>query len=149
MESFNLDERGKNGKFYVSHRLQEFEDKFKKDGGEFMEYKIGELFEVKSNPQLDKENFVFSNVGKYPYFTRTIMNNGILGYVEYLDEEHKIKGNSLAVGMLGMQFFYMKSDFMLVNLQKLYIQSLIILMKKKRYILLRYLINCKNCCKVF
>lgn len=95
----------------MSHRLQEFEDKFKKDGGEFMEYKIGELFEVKSNPQLDKENFVFSNVGKYPYFTRTIMNNGILGYVEYLDEEHKIKGNSLAVGMLGMQFFYMKSDF--------------------------------------
>lgn len=77
----------------------------------FKQYKIGELFEVKSNPQLNKESFVFSSVGKYPYFTRTVMNNGILGYVEYLDEEHKIKGNSLAVGMLGMQFFYMKSDF--------------------------------------
>ena len=91
--------------------MQELENKFISSGGSFKEYKIGELFEVKSNPQLNKESFVFSSVGKYPYFTRTVMNNGILGYVEYLDEEHKIKGNSLAVGMLGMQFFYMKSDF--------------------------------------
>lgn len=91
--------------------MQELENQFILSGGSFKEYKIGELFEVKSNPQLNKESFVFSSVGKYPYFTRTVMNNGILGYVEYLDEEHKIKGNSLAVGMLGMQFFYMKSDF--------------------------------------
>ena len=111
MESFNFNERGTNRKFYVSHRLQELENQFISSGGSFKEYKIGELFEVKSNPQLNKESFVFSSVGKYPYFTRTVMNNGILGYVEYLDEEHKIKGNSLAVGMLGMQFFYMKSDF--------------------------------------
>lgn len=48
---------------------------------------------------------------KYPYFTRTVFNNGILGYVDYLDEEHLIKGNSLAVGMMGMRFFYMKHDF--------------------------------------
>ncbi len=47
----------------------------------------------------------------YPYFTRTCMNNGIAGWVEYLDEEHKIKGNCLAVGMIGMQFFYMEQDF--------------------------------------
>ena len=40
-----------------------------------------------------------------------MFNNGILGYVDYLDEEHKIAGNSLAVGMLGMQFFYMGHDF--------------------------------------
>ncbi len=31
--------------------------------------------------------------------------------MEYLDEEHKIKGNAIAVGMLGMQFFYMQKDF--------------------------------------
>lgn len=40
-----------------------------------------------------------------------MLNNGFAGYVDYLDEEHKIKGNSLAVGMLGMQFFYMEKDF--------------------------------------
>ena len=75
------------------------------------EYKIGELFFVKGNPQLNKDSFEFKNNGKYPYFTRTVLNNGIAGYVEYLDEEHKIKGNSIAVGMLGMQFFYMATDF--------------------------------------
>lgn len=31
--------------------------------------------------------------------------------MEYLNEENKIKGNCLAVGMLGMQFFYMEKDF--------------------------------------
>ena len=72
-----------------------------------------QLFEVKSNPQLNKDSFKFATDDKsaYPYFTRTVTNNGISGYVEYLDEEHKIAGNSIAVGMLGMQFFYMKDDF--------------------------------------
>ena len=74
-------------------------------------FRAGDLFEIKGNPQLNKESFVFSENGKYPYFTRTLNNNGILGYVEYLDNEHKIKGNSLAIGMLGMRFFYMKDDF--------------------------------------
>lgn len=78
---------------------------------EWGEYKLGDLFEVKSNPQLDKSNFTFSEYGKYPYFTRTIYNNGILGNVDYLDEEHKIQGECIAVGMLSMQFFYMQKDF--------------------------------------
>ena len=69
------------------------------------------MFEVSNNPQLDKENFVFSETADYPYFTRTERNNGILGYVEYLDEEHKIKGKSLAVGMISMKFHYMCHDF--------------------------------------
>lgn len=81
------------------------------DGGVAREFKIGDLFLVVSNPQLNKESFHFSDNGEYPYFTRTVLNNGIAGYVDYLDEKHKINGNSLAVGMLGMQFFYMKKDF--------------------------------------
>lgn len=28
-----------------------------------------------------------------------------------MDDEHLIKGNSIAVGMMGMQFFYMEHDF--------------------------------------
>lgn len=72
---------------------------------------IKDLFEVINNPQLDKENFTFSESAEYPYFTRTENNNGILGYVEYLDEEHKTKGNSLAVGMISMKFHYMHHDF--------------------------------------
>ena len=34
-----------------------------------------------------------------------------MGYVDYLDEEHKIKGGCLAVGMIAMKFFYMEKDF--------------------------------------
>jgi len=74
-------------------------------------FKAADLFFVKSNPQLNKESFVFAEGAEYPYFTRTVFNNGILGYVNYLDDEHKIYGGSLAVGMLGMQFFYMQHDF--------------------------------------
>lgn len=84
------------------------------DGDErFGEFKVGELFEILNNPQLDKCNFAFGHgVGyEYPYFTRTENNNGILGYVKYLDEEHKLPGGSLAVGMISMRFHYMSHDF--------------------------------------
>ena len=77
----------------------------------FKNFYIKDLFEVINNPQLDKKNFTFSESAEYPYFTRTENNNGILGYVEYLDEKHKIKGNSLAVGMISMRFYYMHHDF--------------------------------------
>lgn len=87
------------------------EDSFKKNGGKFEYFKNKFLFDVKSNPQLNKSSFKFSNTSKYPYFTRTLFNNGVLGYVDYLDDEHKIKGNSIAIGMMGMKFFYMKNDF--------------------------------------
>lgn len=98
--------------------ILEFYKHKKQNGGGYelnsriwQEFKIGDLFLVKNNPQLNKSSFNFSKNGKYPYFTRTVFNNGILGYVDYLDEEHKIKGNSIAVGMIAMKFFYMKQDF--------------------------------------
>ena len=84
---------------------------FLRNGGYFRKCKTGSLFTIKGNPQLDKENFVFSNKAEYPYFARTVFNNGIYGYVDYLDESHLIKGNSIAVGMMGMRFFYMSHDF--------------------------------------
>lgn len=91
--------------------MAKLDDEFIQSGGEFRIVKLKELFVVKGNPQLNKESFVFAENAEYPYFTRTVLNNGIAGYVKYLDEEHKIKGNCLAVGMLGMQFFYMQKDF--------------------------------------
>jgi hypothetical protein len=89
------------------HTLDDFENG-KIGWGEF---ELGDLFEIKGNPQLNKDSFIFNENGEYPYFTRTVLNNGIAGYVEYLDDEHKIQGNCLAVGMMGMQFFYMEKDF--------------------------------------
>lgn len=78
---------------------------------EWVEKKLGDLFEIKGNAQLNKDSFVFRENGEYPYFTRTVFNNGIAGYVDYLDEEHKTSGGCLAVGMMAMQFFYMEKDF--------------------------------------
>lgn len=72
---------------------------------------IKNLFNIINNPQLDKENFIFSERAKYPYFTRTENNNGIYGYVKYFDDDHLIPGNSLAVGMISMRFHYMHHDF--------------------------------------
>ena len=95
----------------VSQRIANLEQDFKASGGKFEKIRLDKLFNVKSNPQLNKDSFKFSENGAYPYFTRTVLNNGIAGYVDYLDEEHKISGNSLAIGMLGMQFFYMEKDF--------------------------------------
>lgn len=86
------------------------------------------LFYPIGNPQLNKDSFVFSSEYAdylYPYFTRTVENNGIAGYVNYLDDDHKIKGNSIAVGMLQMKFFYMLKTFMPVNLPKPSFQRLI------------------------
>ena len=78
---------------------------------EWGECKLGDLFEIKGNSQLNKDSFVFREKGEYPYFTRTEFNNGILGYVDYLDDEHKMAGGCLAVGMIAMKFFYMQKDF--------------------------------------
>lgn len=87
------------------------EEKFLKSGGYYQKCKLGELFTIKGNPQLDKECFTFSEQSSYPYFTRTVLNNGIYGYVDYYDDKHLVKGNSIAVGMMRMQFFYMAHDF--------------------------------------
>ena len=77
----------------------------------FGKFFVSDLFDVINNPQLDKRNFTFDTKAEYPYFTRTENNNGILGYVEYLDDKHLVKGNSLAVGMISMRFHYMQHDF--------------------------------------
>lgn len=112
MESRRIDaEHRTDGGFSLSPRLQALEEAFHADGGIYKAYRVGDLFRVEENPQLNKDSFVFSERAEYPYFTRTGANNGILGYVEYLDEAHKIPGNSLAVGMIAMQFFYMAHDF--------------------------------------
>lgn len=107
-------ERGKRRQnvFYQDFSdVEELRAKFYENGGTFKTKCLKDLFEIKANPQLDKGYFKFSEKSKYPYFTRTEKNNGILGYVDYLDDEHLIKGNSLAIGMIAMQFFYMEHDF--------------------------------------
>ena len=96
----------------ISTQLQKLIEEFEKRGGKIVEKKAADYFCVIPNPALDKGSFSFTDdKTMFPYFTRTVNNNGIAGYVKYLDEEHKIHGNVLAVGMLQMKFFYMGHDF--------------------------------------
>lgn len=100
----------------ISHIDSNVTDDYSKDYFELLkknsaEVNAGDYFEVVSNPQLNKDSFKFSEKAEYPYFTRTVLNNGIAGYVEYLDDEHLIKGNCIAVGMIGHKFFYIKHDY--------------------------------------
>ncbi len=100
-----------NTEFAIQANLPSIVENFKSKGGRFEDMPVSDFFEVKGNPQLNKDSFVFSDSAEYPYFTRTLNNNGILGHVEYLDEKHLVPGNTIAVGMMGMKFFYMGHDF--------------------------------------
>lgn len=84
---------------------------FLSSGGEFKLVKASSLFKISKIRTLDKGSLTFAPDGDYPYFTRTVSNNGILGNVRYYDEEHKMKGNALAVGLLAMKFFFIEHDF--------------------------------------
>lgn len=92
-------------------RIQKVIETFLENGGTFKDKKASDFFVIKSNSKLDKGDLDFSEGACYPYFTRTVANNGIMGYVHFYDEAHKVKGNVLAVGMMRMQFFYMGQDF--------------------------------------
>ena len=67
------------------------EKKFINSGGYFETCNIEDLFIIKGNPQLDKENLSFSKNSLYPYFTRTVFNNGIYGYVDKETRFYKSK----------------------------------------------------------
>ncbi len=96
----------------MNNELQKIILEYEMSGGKIEKEKAKKYFEVTNNSTLNKGSFEFTKeTNQYPYFTRTVENNGIAGYVKYLDEEHKIEGNVLAVGLLQMKFFYMAHDF--------------------------------------
>ena len=106
--SLNTEKKKENGE----SELQKLKQEYINEGGVFTRVKAKDLFEIENNPNLNKSSFKFvDSKDEYPYFTRTIANNGIAGYVKYLDDEHKINGNVLAVGLLQMKFFYINHDF--------------------------------------
>lgn len=73
---------------------------------------ISDLFNIKNNPSLDKRDIkLCDDFNLFPYFTRTEFNNGFSGYTKVIPNGYKISGNSIAVGLLRMKFFYMNKDF--------------------------------------
>lgn len=73
---------------------------------------ISDLFYIRNNPSLDKRDIkLCDDFNLFPYFTRTEFNNGFSGYTREIPKGYKNPGNSIAVGLMGMKFFYMDKDF--------------------------------------
>lgn len=69
------------------HHSQTLEENFKKSGGSFKEFKISDLFDVKTSKGIDKNKVVFSKTGLYDFIGRTPLNNGIQGKVNKFNYE--------------------------------------------------------------
>ena len=64
----------------------------------YKEFKVGDLFDIGGSKKVINKNMITKFNGKYPYVTRTEMNNGVSDYIEY-DEESLNEGNTITLGM--------------------------------------------------
>lgn len=79
---------------------------------EWGKFRLGELFSIEGNKSLDKGELTFShNKDLYPYFTRTVQDNGVIGYVESHESVPPTEGNCLVIGMMAMRAFYLNRPF--------------------------------------
>lgn len=76
---------------------------------EFKDYKISDLFDLKSSVKKINANTIEFN-GKYPYVARTSNNNGIKGYINY-DEKHLNKAKTISFGQDTATIFYQKDAY--------------------------------------
>lgn len=100
MESKHNNPAGRNCGKGVSHRLQEIDDKFKKSGGIFKEYKIGELFEA-SNGNTDIQAKHINGKGYY-VVSSGLLNCGIIGKSDI--EANIFDENTITIDMFGNVF---------------------------------------------
>jgi len=71
---------------------------------EWGEYKLGNLFEIKSTSSFNKE--VLTLGSEYDYVTRTSQNQGILQTTGFVNEENLNEAGTWSLGLLQMDFFY-------------------------------------------
>ncbi len=100
MESEHNNPAGRNCGKAVSHRLQEIDDKLKKSGGLFKEYKIGELFEA-SNGDTDIQAKHINGKGYY-VVSSGLLNCGIIGKSDI--EANIFDENTITIDMFGNVF---------------------------------------------
>ena len=73
---------------------------------EWGEYRLGDLFEIKSTSSFNKE--VLTLGSEYDYVTRTSQNQGILQTTGFVNEENLNEAGTWSLGLLQMDFFYRK-----------------------------------------
>ncbi|HEO8740984.1 TPA: restriction endonuclease subunit S [Campylobacter upsaliensis] len=88
---------------------KELEASSAKDGIEWREFKLGELFEVSTPKKKFNANAIKFN-GKYPYVARGDSNNGIRGYIDE-DEAFLNEANTISFGQDTATIFYQTSPY--------------------------------------
>ncbi|KGN71572.1 restriction endonuclease subunit S [Porphyromonas sp. COT-239 OH1446] len=71
---------------------------------EWGEYRLGDLFEIKSTSSFNKE--VLTLGSEYDYVTRTSQDQGILQTTGFVNEENLNEAGTWSLGLLQMDFFY-------------------------------------------
>ena len=99
----------------VSPRLQELEDNFKKNGGQFEKVKLEDLFVFKGVKQAKRQELIPSIQGGIPYVIQSRNNNMVKRYVDknYLlsNNEPYEKGNAIVLGVTLPAVSYQEQDF--------------------------------------
>ncbi|WP_322935292.1 restriction endonuclease subunit S [Mycoplasmopsis felis] len=70
------------------------------------EYRIGDLFEIYSTSSLNKDSLKYGM--EFDYVTRTSINQGILSFTGFIDNEHLNEQKTWSLGLLQLDFFYRK-----------------------------------------
>lgn len=109
---------------FKSPRLEELERQFKQNGGEWREFKIGDLFEVESSKKIFHANNI--NIitdekhGFYPYVVRSSANNGIRGYIKQ-NTDFLNPANTLSFAQDTFTVFYQEKPYFTGNKIKILI----------------------------
>ena len=88
----------------VSPRLLELEENFKKNGGKFEIFKVGDIFDINTGSLVSAKKLI---KGEIPRLSVTSQNNGVIGYfdTEILPEARHYE-NFISVNFLGNVFFH-------------------------------------------
>ncbi len=84
--------------------MQELECQFKADGGTFEEFRVGDLFEIKTTRGIDEGKLILSEIKKddfVEFVGRTRENNGIKGYVPFISGISPNDKNVISVSQVG------------------------------------------------
>lgn len=74
----------------VSPRLEKLEKEFLESGGEWKEYKVGDLFDIHPTKNYGLTNVkLFETIGETPVIVNSSLNNGVGGYVDLEPLEKK------------------------------------------------------------
>ena len=107
--------------------MRKLEESFKQSGGKWQEFRIGDLFSVKSSKKIFHANNIeiLDNQAEksYPYVVRSTRNNGIRGYIME-NKEFLNPANTLSFAQDTFSVFYQEQAYFTGNKVKILIPKI-------------------------